>query len=55
MDELSKWLERNKLVKLVEEGRDAEVDKIIAKQADKMKDDQLEAVVSKGKNESQKE
>ncbi len=38
MDELKKWLETNKLVKLVEEGRDAEVDKIIASHAEKLKD-----------------
>lgn len=37
VEELSKWLETNKLVKLVEEGRDSEVDKIIATQASKMK------------------
>jgi len=39
MEELSKWLETNKLVKLVEEGRDAEVDKIIESQAAKMKEE----------------
>ena len=38
VEELSKWLETNKLVKLVEEGRDAEVDKIIEIQAAKMKE-----------------
>jgi hypothetical protein len=38
LEELSKWLETNKLVKLVEEGRDAEVDKIIETQAAKMKE-----------------
>jgi hypothetical protein len=38
LDELSKWLETNKLVKLVEEGRDAEVDKIIETQAAKVKE-----------------
>mmetsp|Transcript_13854 Transcript_13854/g.26098 ORF Transcript_13854/g.26098 Transcript_13854/m.26098 type:complete len:820 (-) Transcript_13854:271-2730(-) len=38
LDELSKWLETNKLVKLVEEGRHTEVDKIIETQAAKMKE-----------------
>ena len=38
VDELSKWLETNKLVKLVEEGRDAEVDKIIESHAAKLKE-----------------
>jgi len=42
VDELSKWLETNKLVKLAEEGRDAEVDKIIEIQAAKMKEKQKE-------------
>jgi len=36
VEELSKWLETNKIVKLVEEGRDAQVDKLIAAQAAKM-------------------
>ncbi len=36
--ELSKWLETNKIVKLVEEGRDAEVDKIVAAKRAKMKE-----------------
>lgn len=36
VEELSKWLQTNKLVKLVEEGRDAEVDKIIEAQAEKV-------------------
>lgn len=39
MDELKKWLETNKLVKLVEEGQDGEVDKIIARHAAKSKDE----------------
>jgi hypothetical protein len=43
LEELSKWVETNKLVKLVEEGRDAEVDKIIETQAAKMKEEQLKA------------
>jgi hypothetical protein len=38
LEELSNWLETNKIVKLVEEGRDTEVDEIIAYQANKMKD-----------------
>ena len=42
VDELSKWLETAKLVKLVEEGRDAEVDKIISAQAEKMKEKKKE-------------
>lgn len=42
VDELSKWLETTKLVKLVEEGRDAEVDKIISAQAEKMKEKKKE-------------
>lgn len=42
VDELSKWLESTKLVKLVEEGKDAEVDKIISSQAEKMKDKKKE-------------
>jgi len=37
LEELSKWLETNKIMKLVEEGRDAEVDQLIASQAEKMK------------------
>jgi len=37
LDELSKWLETNKIVKLVKEGRDAEVDKMISIQAAKLK------------------
>jgi hypothetical protein len=40
VDELSKWLETNKLVRLVKEGRDAEVDKMIAIQATKLKEKQ---------------
>lgn len=42
VEELSKWLETNKLVKLAEEGRDAEVDKIIETQAAKMKEERIE-------------
>ena len=42
MDELSKWLETNRLVRLLEEGRDAEVDNIIAQQASKLEDKQSE-------------
>lgn len=42
VDELSKWLETTKLVKLVEEGRDSEVDKIISAQAEKMKEKKKE-------------
>ena len=38
LEELSKWLETNKIVKLVEEGRDAEVDKIVAAKRAKMKE-----------------
>ena len=39
MDELKKWLETNKLVQLVEEGRDGEVDKIIARHSTQSKDE----------------
>merc|ERR1712127_861867 len=35
VEELSKWLETNKLVKLVEDGRHEEVDQMIAEQATK--------------------
>ena len=42
VDELSKWLETTRLVKLVEEGRDSEVDKIISAQAEKMKEKKKE-------------
>jgi len=42
LDELSKWLETSKIVKLVEEGRDAEVDEIIALQAKNLNDEQKE-------------
>lgn len=38
VEELSNWLEKHKIVKLVEEGRDAEVDRIIAAQSEKSKD-----------------
>merc|ERR1712232_594524 len=36
IEELSKWLETSKLVKLVEEGRDAEVDKILSSKSELM-------------------
>ena len=32
MEELSKWLETNKLVKLVKEGKEDEVERLIAEQ-----------------------
>jgi len=38
LEELSKWLETNKILKLSEEGRDAEIDKIIKTQASKTKE-----------------
>mmetsp|Transcript_33467 Transcript_33467/g.99729 ORF Transcript_33467/g.99729 Transcript_33467/m.99729 type:complete len:107 (+) Transcript_33467:412-732(+) len=38
VEELVKWVDANKLVKLVEEGRDGEVDRMIAKHATKMKE-----------------
>jgi hypothetical protein len=38
VEELSKWLETNKLLKLSEEGRDAEIDKIIETQAAKTRE-----------------
>ena len=47
LEELSKWLETNKLVKLVEEGRHAEVDKLIAAQAFKVKESKEQ--ISEGK------
>ncbi len=50
MDELSKWLETNKIVKLVEEGNDAEVDKLIAQQAKKLNEEKVQV-----KDEQQKE
>ena len=37
VEELSNFLEKHKIAKLVEEGRDAEVDSIIASQAEKSK------------------
>ena len=61
VEELSKWLETNKLVKLVEEGRDSEVDKIIATQASKMKeqdeesDGTIQSKTSISQNELEKE
>lgn len=39
MAELARWLETTKIVKFVEEGRDADVDRIIAKQAESGKED----------------
>ena len=38
MEELSNWLEKHKIVKLVEEGRDAEVDSIIASKTEKSRE-----------------
>jgi hypothetical protein len=34
--ELNKWIETNKIVKLAEQGRDAEVDKAIANAREKL-------------------
>jgi hypothetical protein len=36
LDELSKWLETNKLVKLVKEGKEDEVERLIAEQTLKL-------------------
>lgn len=47
LEELSKWLETNKIVKLVEEGRDAEVDKIVAAKRAKMKENKEKDVETK--------
>lgn len=52
MDELSKWLEKHKILKLLEEGNHAEVDRLIAVQTHKVKEENAE--VEKAKEEQQK-
>jgi hypothetical protein len=53
MEELSKWLETNKLVKLVEEGRDAEVDRLIAEQAAKLNEKRRDMETNQSNDDSQ--
>ena len=40
--ELASWLETNKLIKLVEEGRDEEIDRMIAKRKDQLRQNEEE-------------
>jgi len=46
IEELLKWLETSKQVKLVKEGRDAEVDKIFSAKSDTMKQKKEENNIS---------